>query len=184
MQMVFSDFYPGNDRLSCSAAFERLRSHASFVHPATTRPGFGFHGFLPAAHEIIQERLERGDVDVVRAAPTVAMNTRPPTGDQADRLLAAADRSQLEEIREPMVKLEIITGVIHRRDHACRGAALQTRQTDYPGPSADDRIHRALAEIVYDFYDQLKGISHGYATMDYEFLGFEAADWSRSTSGQ
>ena len=89
------------------------------------------------------------------------------------------DRSQIEEIREPMVKLEIITagdriGGIMKLAEERRCKLVKT---DYLSPTRVMMEYKApLAEIVYDFYDQLKGISHGYATMDYEFIGFEAGD--------
>ncbi len=132
--------------------------------------------------EIIQERLEReNDVDVVQTAPTVSYEYKTTDGKvkRIDSPSELPDRSQLEEIREPMVKLEIITGVdsiggIMRLAEVRRCKLVKT---DYLSPTRVMIEYIApLAEIVYDFYDQLKGISHGYATMDYEFLGFEDAD--------
>jgi GTP-binding protein LepA len=189
MQMVFSDFYPGNmtDYPKLRAAFERLSlndASFSFIPQNSPALGFGFRcGFLGLLHmEIIQERLEReNDVDVVQTAPTVSYEykTTDGTTKRIDSPSELPDRSQLEEIREPMVKLEIITGVdsiggIMRLAEVRRCKLVKT---DYLSPIRVMIEYTApLAEIVYDFYDQLKGISHGYATMDYEFLGFEAAD--------
>ena len=189
MQMVFSDFYPGNmtDYPKLRAAFERLSlndASFSFIPQNSPALGFGFRcGFLGLLHmEIIQERLEReNDVDVVQTAPTVSYEYKTTDGKvkRIDSPSELPDRSQLEEIREPMVKLEIITGVdsiggIMRLAEVRRCKLVKT---DYLSPTRVMIEYIApLAEIVYDFYDQLKGISHGYATMDYEFLGFEDAD--------
>jgi GTP-binding protein LepA len=189
MQMVFSDFYPGNNteypRLR--AAFDRLAlndASFSFVPQNSQALGFGFRcGFLGLLHmEIIQERLEReNDIDVVQTAPTVSYELllRDGTLKRIDSPSELPDRTKIEEIREPFVRLEIITttdtigGVMKLAEsRRCRLV-----KTDYLGPTRVLLEYKApLAEIVYDFYDQIKGISHGYATMDYEFTGFEAGD--------
>jgi GTP-binding protein LepA len=189
MQMVFSDFYPGNNteypRLR--AAFDKLALNDAsfpFVPQNSQALGFGFRcGFLGLLHmEIIQERLEReNDIDVVQTAPTVSYEIllRDGTVKRIDAPSELPDRSNIEEIREPFVKLEIITmndtiGGIMKLAEARRCKLIKT---DYLSPTRVMMEYKApLAEIVYDFYDLIKGISHGYATMDYEFTGFEAGD--------
>ena len=189
MQMVFSDFYPGNNteypRLR--AAFERLAlNDASFsFSPQNSQAlGFGFRcGFLGLLHmEIIQERLEReNDIDVVQTAPTVSYELllRDGTVKRIDSPSELPDRTMVEEIREPFVHLEIITttdtiGGVMKLAEARRCKLVKT---DYINPTRVMLDYKApLAEIVYDFYDQIKGISHGYATMNYEFTGFELGD--------
>jgi len=189
MQMVFSDFYPGNNteypRLR--AAFERLAlndASFSFVPQNSQALGFGFRcGFLGLLHmEIIQERLEReNDIDVVQTAPTVSYEILMSDGTvkRIDSPSELPDRTQIEEIREPFVRLEIITttdtiGGVMKLAEARRCKLVKT---DYLNPTRVMLDYKApLAEIVYDFYDQIKGISHGYATMNYEFTGFEAGD--------
>jgi GTP-binding protein LepA len=189
MQMVFSDFYPGNNteypRLR--AAFDKLSlndASFTFVPQNSQALGFGFRcGFLGLLHmEIIQERLEReNDIDVVQTAPTVSYEIllRDGTVKRIDAPSELPDRTMVEEIREPFVKLEIITsndtiGGIMKLAEARRCKLLKT---DYLSPTRVMMVYKApLAEIVYDFYDLIKGISHGYATMDYEFTGFEAED--------
>jgi GTP-binding protein LepA len=189
LQMVFSDFYPGNNteypRLR--AAFDRLAlndASFSFIPQNSQALGFGFRcGFLGLLHmEIIQERLEReNDIDVVQTAPTVSYEVlmRDRTIRKIDSPSELPDRSEIEEIREPFVRLEIITtndtiGGIMKLAEARRCKLVKT---DYLSPTRVMLEYRApLAEIVYDFYDQIKGISHGFATMDYEFTGFEAGD--------
>ncbi len=189
MQMVFSDFYPGNNteypRLR--AAFDKLAlndASFTFVPQNSQALGFGFRcGFLGLLHmEIIQERLEReNDIDVVQTAPTVSYEIllRDGTVKKIDAPSELPDRTRIEEIREPFVRLEIITtndtiGGIMKLAEARRCKLLKT---DYLSPIRVMMEYKApLAEIVYDFYDLIKGISHGYATMDYEFTGFEAGD--------
>ena len=189
LQMVFSDFYPGNNteypRLR--AAFDKLAlndASFSFVPQNSQALGFGFRcGFLGLLHmEIIQERLEReNDIDVVQTAPTVSYEILMRDGavKRIDSPSELPDRSMIEEIREPFVRLEIITttdtiGGVMTLAEARRCKLVKT---DYLSPTRVMLEYRApLAEIVYDFYDQVKGISHGYATMDYEFVGFEAGD--------
>jgi GTP-binding protein LepA len=189
MQMVFSDFYPGNNteypRLR--AAFERLAlndASFSFVPQNSQALGFGFRcGFLGLLHmEIIQERLEReNDIDVVQTAPTVSYEILLSDGTvkRIDSPSELPDHTKIAEIREPFVRLEIITttdtiGGVMKLAEARRCKLVKT---DYLNPTRVVLDYKApLAEIVYDFYDQIKGISHGYATMNYEFTGFEAGD--------
>jgi len=189
LQMVFSDFYPGatTDYPKLRAAFEKLSlNDASFTYVPQNSPalGFGFRcGFLGLLHmEIVQERLEReSDIDVVQTAPTVSYEILTTDGavKRIDSPSEMPDRAVIEEIREPFVKLEIITandaigGIMKlAEDRRCK-----LIKTEYLSPTRVMLEYKApLAEIVYDFYDLLKGISHGYATMDYEFTGFEAGD--------
>ncbi|MCL5281665.1 MAG: translation elongation factor 4 [Planctomycetes bacterium] len=189
MQMVFSDFYPGNNteypRLR--AAFERLAlndASFSFVPQNSQALGFGFRcGFLGLLHmEIIQERLEReNDIDVVQTAPTVSYEVLMSDGtvQRIDSPSELPDRTKVEEIREPFVRLEIITttDTIGGVMTLAESRRCKLVKTDYLNPTRVMLDYKApLAEIVYDFYDQIKGISHGYATMNYEFTGFEAGD--------
>jgi GTP-binding protein LepA len=189
MQMVFSDFYPGNntDYPKLRAAFDKLTlNDASFSFSPQNSPalGFGFRcGFLGLLHmDIIQERLEReNDIDVIQTAPTVSYEIVTMDGavTKIDSPSQLPDMSHIKELREPFVKLDIITsndtiGSIMKLAEARRCKLLKT---DYLGPTRVMLEYKApLAEIVYDFYDVLKGISHGYATMDYEFMDFETSD--------
>jgi len=132
--------------------------------------------------EIIQERLEReNDIDVVQTAPTVSYEIllRDGTIKRIDSPSELPDRSMIEELREPFVRLEIITttDTIGGVMKLAESRRCQLVKTDYLSPTRVMLEYKApLAEIVYDFYDQIKGISHGYATMDYEFVGFEVGD--------
>ena len=189
MQMVFSDFYPGNNteypRLR--SAFEKLSlndASFSFVPQNSPALGFGFRcGFLGLLHmEIVQERLEReNDIEVVQTAPTVSyeMVTKDGEAKKIDSPSELPDASHIEGLREPFVRLEIISdtesiGGIMKLAESRRCKLLKT---DYISQTRIMLEYKApLAEIVYDFYDLLKGISHGYATMDYEFIDFEESD--------
>jgi GTP-binding protein LepA len=191
-QMVFSDFYPGNntDYNHLRTAFEKLSlNDASFSFFPQNSPalGFGFRcGFLGMLHmEIIQERLEReNDIEVVQTAPTVTYEVLTTDNEvlRVDSPSQLPEPTKIEELREPIVKLEIITpkdsiGGIMQLAEQRRCVLLKT---DYISITRVMMEFRApLAEIVYDFYDQLKGISRGYATMDYELIGFEVADLVR-----
>ncbi|MBE0537082.1 MAG: elongation factor 4 [Phycisphaerae bacterium] len=192
MQMVFSDFYPGNntDYPKLRAAFDKLTlndASFSFVPQSSPALGFGFRcGFLGLLHmEIIQERLEReNDVDVVQTAPTVSYEVVTTSGQvkRVDSPSELPDPQKIAELREPFVRLEIITtnesiGPLMKLAESRRCKLVKT---DYLSPTRVMLEYKApLAEIVYDFYDVLKGISHGYATMDYEFLAFEKSNLVR-----
>ncbi len=189
MQMVFSDFYPGNntDYPKLRVAFEKLAlndASFSFVPQNSPALGFGFRcGFLGLLHmEIIQERLEReNDIDVVQTAPTVSYEVVTNDGQvkKIDSPSELPDMSHIQELREPFVRLEIITGIdsIGGIMKLAESRRCKLLKTDYLSQTRVMLEYRApLAEIVYDFYDLLKGISHGYATMDYEFTDFEASE--------
>ncbi len=189
MQMVFSDFYPGNNTEypKLRAAFDKLSlNDASFSFSPQNSPalGFGFKcGFLGLLHmEIVQERLEReNDIEVVQTAPTVSYEVVTNDGrvKKIDSPSELPDAGHIEELREPFVKLEIITGTnsIGGIMKLAESRRCKLLKTDYLSQTRVMLEYKApLAEIVYDFYNMLKGISHGYATMDYEFTGFEKSD--------
>jgi GTP-binding protein LepA len=189
MQMVFSDFYPGNntDYPKLRLAFEKLAlndASFSFVPQNSPALGFGFRcGFLGLLHmEIVQERLEREhDIDVVQTAPTVSYEVLTTDGEvkKIDSPSDLPDVTFIGELREPYVRLEIITGTdsIGGIMKLAESRRCKLLKTDYLSQSRVILEYKApLAEIVYDFYDLLKGVSHGYATMDYEFTGFEVGD--------
>lgn len=192
-QMVFCDFYPATSGDSSKRGdFEELReainklhlNDASFTFETTHSEalGFGFRcGFLGLLHmEIVQERLEReGGVDVVQTAPTVSYQIKLTSGEEIEIHNPAdlPDPTYIVEIREPIVRLEIICpneniGDLIKMCDGRRGTfkaqkmVSDTRQIlDYELP---------LAEIIYDFYDKLKSITRGYGTMDYEIICFRA----------
>ena len=189
MQMVFSDFYPANNTEyeKMRGAFDKLAlndSSFSFTPQHSPALGFGFRcGFLGLLHmEIVQERLEReNDIEIIQTAPTVSyeVETRDGQISRIDSPSQLPDPSNIEALREPFVKLEVILPKDSIGDvmklAGDRRCVLE--KTDYLSTTRVLMSFKApLAEIVYDFYDKLKGITHGYATMDYEFLGFEKSN--------
>lgn len=189
IQMVFSDFYPGNntDYEKMRSAMEKLAlNDSSFSYAPQNSPalGFGFRcGFLGLLHmEIIQERLEReNNIEVIQTAPTVSYEVVLNDGEvkRIDSPSQLPDVAHIAELREPFVKLEVILpkeniGAIMKLADSRR---CLLAKTDYLSTTRVLMEFKApLAEIVYDFYDQLKGITSGYATMDYELLGFEDSE--------
>ena len=188
-RMVFCDFYPVGDTEfdELRDAITRLRlndASFSFSPQSSEALGFGFRcGFLGMLHmDIIQERLEReGKVEIVQTAPTVTYEIQLTDKSviQITNPADLPDPAQILEIREPMVDIEIITpkeyiGDLMTLCGAKRGIYKKqtfmsdTRQIlDYTLP---------LAEIIFDFYDKLKSITHGYGTMDYQVRDFHADD--------
>ncbi len=186
-RMVFCDFYPtGSSNFDdLRGAIEKLRlNDASFTFQPESNEalGFGFRcGFLGLLHmEIVQERLEReGGVEIVQTAPTVTYEILKTDGEVVEIHNPAElpDPSWIAEIREPIVKLEIITpneaiGDIMKLCEGRRGNYIKqqflsdTRQMlEYELP---------LGEIIFDFFDKLKSCTRGYGTMDYELTGYRA----------
>jgi len=186
-RMVFCDFYPtgGSDFDELRSAIERLRlNDASFTFAPESNEalGFGFRcGFLGLLHmDIVQERLEReGGIEIVQTAPTVTYQIELTDGEvrEIHNPAELPDLSQVKQIREPIVKVEIICpneaiGDLMKLCEARRGNYLKqqflsdTRQIlEYELP---------LGEIIFDFFDKLKSITRGYGTMDYELTGYRA----------
>ena len=190
-QMVFCDFYPStssdagkkSDFEALREAIEKLRlNDASFTFEAqhSEALGFGFRcGFLGLLHmEIVQERLEReGGVEVVQTAPTVTYQIKTTMGELLEIHNPAdlPDPSQIEEICEPIVKIEIICPDDNIGDlmSLCDGRRGLFQSQKFISEGRQMLIFEIpLAEIIYDFYDKLKSITRGYGTMDYEVLEY------------
>ena len=188
-QMVFCGMYPLD-----ATDFENLREElmrmslndASFsFEPDTSEAlGFGFRcGFLGMLHmEIIQQRLEQeANVDLIQTAPNVTYELLKNTGEvvRIDSPQDVPDSGQIDEFREPIAKVNFILptdriGAIMQLSADRRGVY---KTTDYLGPNRAQLVYELpLAEIVFDMYDKLKSITAGYGTMDYEVIGFRAAD--------
>ncbi|MHC4808875.1 MAG: translation elongation factor 4 [Planctomycetota bacterium] len=192
-QMVFCDFYPATtgdgskkgDFEAMREAIEKLSlNDASFTYEVqhSEALGFGFRcGFLGLLHmEIVQERLEReGNVDIVQTAPTVSYEVALTDGTEITIQNPAdlPDPGTIREIREPIVKIEIICPSENIGDLM---KLCDSRRGIFKSQSfiSDTRQMLAyelpLAEIIYDFYDKLKSVTRGYGTMDYEIIGNRA----------
>ncbi len=187
--MVFSGVYPTNpdDFEDLRASLERLQlndASLSYEPETSTALGFGFRcGFLGLLHmEIIQERLDREfDLDIITTVPNVKYEVA--RHDDAVEIVSnpnhMPEAGQIDEIREPFVKAEIITpteyiGNLMKLCQERRG--LYVNQTYLDAERVNLEYELPLAEIVFDFYDKLKSLSRGYASFDYEFADYRRSD--------
>lgn len=187
--MVFASFYPVNsdDYEALRDALEKLRLNdaALIFEPESSEAlGFGFRcGFLGLLHmEIIQERLEREyELELLATAPSVQYEIvkRDGTTVLIDSPAEMPPAGEIEEIREPWARATILTpsryiGGLMDLVTSRRG---QLVEMEYFG---EDRVRLTvdvpLAELIVDFYDQLKSRSQGYASMDYQPIGYRAGD--------
>jgi GTP-binding protein LepA len=185
---VFAGLYPveSNQFEALRSALEKLRlndASLQFEPENSTALGFGFRcGFLGLLHmEIVQERLEREyDMDLITTAPTVVYELLLKSGEivQIENPSRLPEPSRVEEIREPMIVVNLLmpqdyVGPVMTLCTAKRG--LQ-KNMQYMGRQVMLSYEMPLNEVVLDFFDKLKSVSRGYASMDYEFLEFRAAD--------
>jgi GTP-binding protein LepA len=187
--MVFAGFYPtNNDEYSdLRDALEKLQlNDASLVfEPETSQAlNFGFRvGFLGLFHmEIIQERLEREyDLDILATAPSVeyqvVLTSKEMT--EIDSPAQLPDENYIDEIREPWMKIQIYTpqefiGPIMDLVIKKRGEYITTEYLDTSRVML--HYHIPLSEVIVDFFDRLKSISKGYASMDYQFDAYRTED--------
>lgn len=187
--MVFSGLYPSDsdDYEQLRSALDKLRlNDASLVYePETSEAlGFGFRcGFLGLLHmEIIQERLEREfDLALVTTSPNVSYKVTVKDGTELE-VNTPADMpltGRILEIKEPFVTAEIITpkefiGNLMKLCQKKRGIYINT---DYlTKDKAQLHYELPLAEIIFDFFDKLKSVSRGYASLDYSFTDYRAGN--------
>ncbi len=188
--MVFAGLFPtdSDDYPELRDALERLRlNDAALVYePETSQAlGFGFRcGFLGLLHlEIVRERLEREfDLDLLVTAPNVAYRVQERNADWVEVHNPAEFPREVEEVEEPYIAASIIVpkeyvGAVMELNNERRGAF---GQIEYLSP---ERVHLTyelpLAEIVLDYYDQLKSRTRGYASFDYDLAGFKAGQLVR-----
>jgi GTP-binding protein LepA len=181
--MVFAGLFPtdSDDYPELRDALEKLKLNdaALFYEPETSQAlGFGFRcGFLGLLHmEIVRERLEREfDLDLLVTAPNVAYRVKPPNGDWVEVHTPADMPNEVEEVEEPYIKASIIVP----KEHV--GAVMELNNDrrgrfDHLEYLSEQRVHLTyelpLAEIVLDYYDQLKSRTRGYASFDYDLIGF------------
>jgi GTP-binding protein LepA len=187
--MVYSGLYPVNNN-----EFEDLRealgklklNDSSFTYSPEVSDGLGFGfrcGFLGMLHrEIIQQRLEQdSDLNLVQTAPNVTYEIKKKDGTiiTVHGPQDVPDGGLIEEFREPIVKISFLIpaeniGMLMQMCTDRRGTFVRT---EYLSQQRVILVYEMpLAEVIYDLYDKLKSVTHGYGTMDYEVLGFRAAD--------
>ncbi len=190
--MVFSGLYPvnNNDFEALREALAKLQlNDSSFTYQPEVSEGLGFGfrcGFLGMLHrEIIQQRLERdSDLDLVQTAPNVTYEILTRKGETLviDNPQKVPDAGQIEEFREPFVRISFLLPAENIGDlmQLCSERRGVYVRTEYLSPTRAILVYEMpLAEIIYDLYDKLKSVTHGYGTMDYDFLGYRPADLVR-----
>jgi GTP-binding protein LepA len=188
--MVFAGLFPtdSDDYPELRDALERLKLNdaALLYEPETSQAlGFGFRcGFLGLLHmEIVRERLEREfDLDLLVTAPNVAYRVQEKNGESVEVHNPADFPREVEEVEEPYVAASIIVpkehvGAVMELNNERRGTF---GRLEYLSP---ERVHLTyelpLAEIVFDYYDQLKSRTRGYASFDYDLAGFKPGELVR-----
>ena len=182
--MVFAGLFPtdSDDYPELRDALEKLKLNdaALFYEPETSQAlGFGFRcGFLGLLHmEIVRERLEREfDLDLLVTAPNVAYRVKRPNEDEWIEVHTPSDMpNEVEEVEEPYIRASIIVpkeyvGAVMELNNDRRG------RFDHLEYLSEQRVHLVyelpLAEVVLDYYDQLKSRTRGYASFDYDLIGF------------
>jgi GTP-binding protein LepA len=187
--MVYCGIYPADnaDFHLLREALDKLSlNDSSFTfEPETSQAlGFGFRcGFLGLLHmEIVQERLEReSNINVVQTAPNVTYEILQTNGEvvKVDNPENVPQINLIDEFREPIVRASFVIpteylGAIMQLAEARRG---RYKSTEYLSERrAILSYELPLAEIIFDFFDKMKSATRGYGTLDYDFIGYEAAD--------
>ena len=186
--VVFSGLYPTDteDYRKLREALEKLKlNDAAFTFEPETSEGLGFGfrcGFLGLLHaEIVQERLEREfDLDLIATAPAVVYRVTLTNGEVFETQNPAEfpTRDRIARVEEPYIKLSIMlpeeyVGPVMQLLQERRGNMVTM---NYVGKRVELIYEVPFAEILYDFHDRLKSISRGYASMDYEQIGYREGD--------
>lgn len=187
--MVYSGMYPTDNRDydDLKEALQKLQLNDASLEfePETSQAlGFGFRcGFLGLLHmDVVQERLEQEfDLDLIMTAPSVDYHAIMPDGDVKliDNPADLPDAGEYKELQEPYVKAEIMVpnDFVGPVMQLCEGKRGEFQTMDYLDKYRVNVIYEMpLAEIIYDFFDQLKSSTKGYASLDYEIIGYRATN--------
>ena len=187
--MVFAGLFPTDSEQfpDLKEALEKLQLNdaaLSYEPENSAALGFGFRcGFLGLLHlEIVQERLEREfQLALITTAPTVEYQVTLKRGEvvAVDNPAMLPDPTMIESVSEPYVKLSIIvpSGFVGPMMELCQDRRGAFKHLEHrPGDRVVLEYEIPLGEIIHDFYDQLKSRSKGYASMDYEIIGFREGD--------
>jgi GTP-binding protein LepA len=190
--MVFCGLYPvdGDQFSDLRDSLEKLRlNDASFTYEPETSGalGFGFRcGFLGLLHmEIVRERLEREfDLSLIATAPSVAYQVHRTDGTvvEVDNPSAMPAAQEIDHIEEPFLTCTILTPTDYTGTlmELCQQRRGEMSKLEYLSPERIELIYRLpLAEVVRDFFDQLKSRTQGYASLDYEPAGYDGSDLVR-----
>jgi len=185
---VFAGLYPveSNQYEALRDALDKLKLNDASLHyePEVSQAlGFGFRcGFLGLLHmDIVQERLEREyDMDLITTAPTVVYQVQLRDGSviEIENPSKLPDLSRVEEIREPIITATILMPQEHVGPvlTLCTERRGVQKNMQYVGRQVLLTYELPMAEVVMDFFDRLKSVSRGYASLDYDFREFRAAD--------
>ena len=185
---VFAGLYPvdANEYEQLRDALEKLQLNDSSLRyePETSQAlGFGFRcGFLGLLHmDIVQERLEREyDMHLITTAPTVVYQVQLQDGTlvEVENPSKLPDASRIEEIREPIITATILvpSDYVGQVMTLCTNKRGSQKNMQYMGRQVLLTWELPLNEVVMDFFDKLKSVSRGYASLDYDFKEFRAAD--------
>ncbi|MEM7018116.1 MAG: elongation factor 4, partial [Pseudomonadota bacterium] len=185
---VFAGMYPidAADYENFREALGKLRLNDASLHyePETSKAlGFGFRcGFLGMLHmEIVQERLEREyELDLITTAPTVVYEVLTSSGDtvMVDNPADLPDPSSVEETREPIIEINMLLPQDYLGNviTLCVEKRGVQKKLQYLGKQVSLSYELPMSEMVLDFFDRLKSVSRGYASLDYNFLRFQADD--------
>ncbi|MGY0560775.1 translation elongation factor 4 [Luteimonas sp. A277] len=188
---VFAGLFPvdADDYPDLREALDKLRLNDAamrFEPESSEAMGFGFRcGFLGMLHmEIVQERLEREyDLDLISTAPTVIYEVLKIDGEvlPLDNPADLPPSSEVEEVREPIIRANILTppdyvGSVITLCEEKRGSQIGIQ---YLGSQVQVSYELPMAEVVLDFFDRLKSVSRGYASLDYHFLRFDPGPFVR-----
>ena len=190
--MVFCGLYPvdGDELPELRDALDKLKlNDASFTfEPESSHAlGFGFRcGFLGLLHmEIVRERLEREfDLSLIATAPSVAYRAFLTDGSSVDvdNPTELPEASRIERIDEPMLTATVLTPAEYTGTvmELCQNKRGEMAKMEYLSPERLELVYRIpLAEVVVDFFDQLKSRTKGYASLDYEPADYQTADLVR-----
>lgn len=187
--MVYCGIYPaeGEDFNSIRDALEKLQVNdaaLTFENETSIALGFGLRcGFLGLLHmEIIQERLDREfDLDIIATAPSVIYKVHKKDGTEVEiqNPTNFPKETEIDYVEEPVVHAEIMTptdyvGVIMELCQGKRGTFIDMTYLDEKRVTIKYKL--PLNEVIYDFYDALKSKTRGYASLDYELIGYEKSD--------
>jgi len=185
---VFAGLFPisadNYEALRDALAKLRLNDAALFYEPESSQAlGFGYRcGFLGMLHmEIVQERLEREyELELITTAPTVVYEVLTNKGDviKVDNPSRLPEPAHIDEIREPIIQADILVPQEHLGSviTLCIEKRGVQKNMHYHGTQVAVSYELPMSEVVLDFYDRLKSVSRGYASLDYSFLRFQEAN--------